>query len=135
MRKLLIAFMLLVGTSAANAQTYRSLNIVPSENVTINSKDGIVVQNITVNNDKTITVTLYNSNHNRDNERNSYIFEWYLSYKGKRVSDYFTEVIRCKNTANRTVYIWPGEVPAGYEKYVTVQLGREPKKKDPRDDD
>lgn len=135
MRKLLIAFMLLVGTSAANAQTYRSLNIVPSENVTINSKEGIVVQGTTVNADKSVTVTLYNSNSNRDNERNTYTFEWYLSYKGKRVSDYYNEAIRCKGTASRTVFIWPGEVPGGNEKYVTVQLGHEPRKKDPRDDD
>ena len=135
MRKMLIVFMLLVGTSTVNAQAYRSLNIVPSENVTINSKDGIVVQNITVNDDKTITVTLYNSNYNRDNERNSYIFEWYLSYKGKRVSDYYTEAIRCRQTGSRTVYCWPNTIPAGHEKYVSVQLGREPRKKDRRDDD
>lgn len=135
MRKLLIAFTLLVFASTANAQAYRSLNIVRSEDVTINSKEGILVQGTTINSDKSVTVTLYNSNSNRDNERNTYTFEWYLSYKGKRVSDYYTEAVRCKNTANRTVYIWPGEVPDGNEKYVTVQLGREPRKKDPRDDD
>ena len=135
MRKLLIAFTLLAVTSAANAQAYVPLNIVPSEDVTIKSKDGIVVQSTTVNTDKSVTITLYNSNSNRDNERNTYTFEWYLSYKGKRVSDYFDEAIRCKHTASRTVYIWPGEVPNGNEKYVTVQLGHEPRKKDPRDDD
>lgn len=135
MRKLLIAFTLLAVTSAANAQAYVPLNIVPSEDVTIKSKDGIVVQSTTVNTDKSVTITLYNSNSNRDNERNTYTFEWYLSYKGKRVSDYFNEAIRCKHTASRTVYIWPGEVPNGNEKYVTVQLGHEPRKKDPRDDD
>lgn len=135
MRKLLIAFMLLVGTSAANAQAYRSLNIVPAEKVTIKSKEGIVVQSTTVNADKSITVTLLNTNANGDNSYDTYTFEWYLSYKGKRVSDYYTEAIRCKRTASRTVYIWPGEVPNGNEKYVTVQLGREQKKKNRRDDD
>jgi len=135
MRKLLIAFMLLVGASAANAQAYRSLNIVPAENVTINSKEGIVVQSTTVNADKSITVTFMNTNANGDNSIDTYTFEWYLSYKGKRVSDYFNEAIRCKRTASRTVYIWPGEVPNGNEKYVTVQLGREQKKKNRRDDD
>lgn len=134
MRKLLIVFMLLAGTFIAKAQ-YVPLNIQRSENVTINSKDGIVVQCTTVNTDKSVTVTLYNSNSNRDNERNTYTFEWYLSYKGKRVSDYYNEAIRCKGTASRTVFIWPGEVPGGNEKYVTVQLGHEPRKKDPRDDD
>lgn len=118
-----------------NAQAYKSLNIIPTENVTINSKEGIVVQSVSVNTDKSITVTFLNTNYDRENERDTYTFEWYLSYKGKRVSDYHNEAIRCKRTENRTVYIWPGEVPNGYEKYVTVQLGREPRKKDPRDDD
>lgn len=135
MRKILIVFMLLVGTSAANAQVYHTLNIVPDEEVTIDSEKGIVVQSTTVNADKSITVTLLNTNANGDNTRDTYIFEWYLSYKGKRVSDYYSESIRCKRTASRTVYIWPGEVPNGNEKYVSVQLGREPRKRDPRDDD
>lgn len=134
MRKLLIAFMLLAGTFTTKAQ-YVPLNIVPAEHVTINSKEGIVVQSATVNADKSITVTLLNTNANGDNSYDTYTFEWYLSYKGKRVSDYFTEAIRCKRTACHTVYIWPGEVPSGNEKYVTVQLGHEPRKKDPRDDD
>lgn len=135
MRKLLIAFMLLVGASAANAQAYRSLNIIPTENVTIKSQEGIVVQSTTVNDNKSITVTFMNSNYNNDGERTTYNFEWYLSYKGKRVSDYYTEAIRCRQTGSRTVYYWPNTVPAGHEKYVSVQLGREPRKKDPRDDD
>lgn len=135
MRKLLIAFMLLVSAVSSNAQTYRSLNIQRSENVTINSKEGIVVQATTVNDDKSITVTFMNSNYNNDGERNTYNFEWYLSYKGERVSDYYTEAIRCRQTGSRTVYYWPNTVPVGHEKYVSVQLGREPRKKDPRDDD
>lgn len=134
MRKLLIVFTLLAGTITAKAQ-YVPINIVPAENVTIKSKEGIVVQSTTVNADKSITVTLLNTNANGDNSYDTYTFEWYLSYKGKRVSDYYNEAIRCKRTASRTVYIWPGEVPSGNEKYVTVQLGHEPRKKDPRDDD
>lgn len=125
----------MVGTSAANAQAYRPLNIQRSENVTVNSKEGIVVQATTINDDKSFTVTFMNSNYNNDGERNTYIFEWYLSYKGKRVSDYYTEAIRCRQTGSRTVYYWPNTVPAGHEKYVSVQLGREPRKKDRRDDD
>ena len=119
----------------ANAQAYRPINIIPTENVTINSKEGIVVQSVSANTDKSVTVTLLNTNYDRENERNTYTFEWYLSYKGKRVSDYYNEAVRCKYTATRKVYVWPGEVPNGYEKYVSVQLGREPRKKDPRDDD
>lgn len=125
----------MVGTSAANAQAYRPLNIQRSENVTVNSKEGIVVQATTINDDKSFTVTFMNSNYNNDGERNTDIFEWYLSYKGKRVSDYYTEAIRCRQTGSRTVYYWPNTVPAGHEKYVSVQLGREPRKKDRRDDD
>ena len=135
MWKLLITFMLLAATPVANAQAYRSLNIITAENVTIKSQEGIVVQSTTVNEDKSITVTFMNSNYNNDGERNTYNFEWYLSYKGKRVSDYYTEAIRCRQTGSRTVYYWPNTVPAGHEKYVSVQLGREPRKKDRRDDD
>lgn len=129
------AFILLVGIAViANAQ-YVPINIISAEEVTIKSKDGIIVQSTTVNTDKTISVTFMNTNYNQENERNTYTFEWYLSYKGNRVSDYYSEAIRCRRTANRTVQFWPGEVPNGYEKYITVQLGREPRKKDPRDDD
>lgn len=134
MRKLLIAIMLLAFTISAKAQ-YVPLNIRSSENVTINSKEGIVVHSKTVNDDKSITVTFMNSNYDNDGERNTYNFEWYLSYKGKRVSDYYAEAIRCRKTDSRTVYYWPNTVPVGHEKYVTVQLGREPCKKDRRDDD
>lgn len=129
------AFILLVGIAVvANAQ-YVPINIISAEEVTIKSKDGIIVQSTTVNTDKTISVTFMNTNYNQENERNTYTFEWYLSYKGNRVSDYYSEAIRCRRTASRTVQFWPGEVPNGYEKYITVQLGREPRKKDPRDDD
>ena len=131
---MMIAFLLLAGTLAANAQ-YSSLRIIPTENVTIKSTDGIVVESTSVNQDKTITVTFRNINSDGDNSRDTYTFEWYLSYKGKRVSDYYTEAIRCRRTASRTVYIWPETVPEGYEKFVTAQLGRESRKKDPRDDD
>lgn len=136
MKKYLLILIFIIGAVFSSpAQAYRSLNIIPTENVTIDSKEGIVVQSVYVNTDRSISVTFSNTNSDRENERDTYTFEWYLSYKGKRVSDYHTEAIRCKRTANRTVYIWPDEVPQGHEKYVTVQLGREPRKKDPRDDD
>lgn len=134
MRKI-VAFILFASMMACAKAQYVPLNIVRAEDVTIESKEGIVVQSTSVNTDKSITVTLYNSNSDRDYERNTYTFVWYLSYKGNRVSDYYTEAIRCKRTSSRTVHFWPGEVPNGNEKYVTVQLGREPRKKDPRDDD
>ncbi|MBQ9472822.1 MAG: hypothetical protein IJU81_00265 [Bacteroidales bacterium] len=140
MRKLLIAFTLLVVTSAVNAQAYKSINVIPSTYVTVSSHDGITVQGTTVNPDKSLTVTFKNNNSNNydsSGEIKTYSFEWYLSYKGKRVSDYFTDAIRCGKTDSHTVHLWPGEVPTGYEKYVTVQLGRErkPIQKDRRDND
>lgn len=62
-------------------------------------------------------------------------FVWYLSYKGKRVSDY------CYSSSNghwrfsKKHRAWPDEVPIGKEKYVTVQLGKEPARQDYRDDE
>ncbi len=133
--KKIIAFFLFTGMVICASAQYVPINIIRAEDVTINSKEGIVVQGTTVNQDRSITVTFMNANYDQDNERNTYTFEWYLSYKGKRVSDYYTEAVRCRRTKNRTVDFWPDEVPKGYEKYVTVQLGREPRKRDPRDDD
>ena len=134
MKKLFTFIIFVSMLVCANAQ-YVPINIIRAEDVTINSKVGIVVQNTSVNTDNSVTVTFMNTNYDQDNERDTYTFEWYLSVKGKRVSDYYTEAIRCRRTSSRIVHFWPGEVPKGYEKYVTVQLGREPKKKDPRDDD
>lgn len=125
-----IVFVLLLGMAVcASAQAYHGINVVVSEEVTITSSDGILVQSITPNKDKSFTVTFYNTNANYPRERDTYTFDWYLSYKGRRVSDYYTEAVRCKSTKSKDVYCWPGEVPSGYEKYVTVQLGREPEKK------
>ena len=69
---------------------------------------------------------------------NAIHFDVYLSYKGKRVSDYYSfgAPPGCNyGSASRTVTVWPDEVPEGHEKYVTVQTGREPAKRDRRDDD
>lgn len=140
MKKILIAFLLLVGVFAAKAQAYRTINVTPTEYVTVNSHEGITIQGTTVNQDKSITVTFKNGNSNNydsTGEIRTYSFEWYLSYKGKRISDYYTDAIRCGKDCSHTVNFWPGEVPSGYEKFITVQLGREqkPKIKDRRDDD
>lgn len=59
---------------------------------------------------------------------------WYLSYKGKRVSDYYHSVARSMSWFTVKSVAWPNEVPKGHEKYVTVQFGKEPEKKDRRDD-
>ena len=131
-----ILFMMGLGLLTTQAQ-YNTINVIREDYVTVSSKEGISVTSVTPNQDKSYTVVLNNNNTNAVGEIKSYCFDWYLSYKGKRVSDYFQETIRCGKTATKQVYCWPGEVPSGYERYVTVQLGKEqkPVKKDPRDDD
>lgn len=140
MRKLFYVLMLMMCSNFICTQVSFAITIIPSTYVTINSHEGIIVQGTTINQDKSITATFKNinsSNYDSSGEVITYSFEWYLSYKGKRVSDYYTDALRCGKTTSHTVFIWPGEVPNGYEKYVTVQLGRERKaiKKDRRDDD
>lgn len=127
-------FVVGIGIHAVKAQ-YWVPNFVEPEYVTISSKDGISVSSVTPNQNNSYTVVLYNNNRGNQHEITSYSFEWYLSYKGERVSDYYQETIRCGQSSSRTVYCWPGEVPAGNERYVTAQLGRQPAKRDPRDDD
>ena len=70
-------------------------------------------------------------------DHNSTAFTWYLSYKDKRVSDYFYDNSGGNRNFYKTVRPWPDEVPSGREEYVTAQLGREPRQhpKDPRDDE
>ena len=136
MRKIVLLMMLFVGIGVHTAKAqYWIPNFVEPEYVTVNSKEGISVGYVTANQNNSYTVVLYNNNRGNQGEITSYNFEWYLSYKGERVSEYYQETIRCGQSASRTVYAWPGEVPAGNEKYVTVQLGKEPTKRDPRDDD
>lgn len=96
---------------------------------THNSYIGIVVEKIVPNTDDSFVVTLYNSNSNDPYDgvtyQTSYNFCWYLSYKGKRVSDYFYSNIKCKKYDVKMVYIYPNEVPNGHERYISVQFGRE----------
>ena len=135
MKKIIIALILFAGTLTANAQNVMENEYSRPEVITeeVESEKGIIVQSTTINSDKSITATFFNRN-NKDftaglrTFKYIYVFKWYISYKVKRVSDYYTEYIPCQQTASRTVYIWPDEVPNGYEKYVTVQLGLEPQR-------
>lgn len=124
-----------MGLSMPAKAQYWIPNFVEPEYVTKSSSSGISVNSITTNYDGSYTVILSNDNGGSLGYVISYSFEWYLSYKGKRVSDYFQETIECGRSSSRTVYCWPDEVPTGNERYVTVQLGREPVKRDRRDDD
>ncbi|MBQ9312859.1 MAG: hypothetical protein IJ213_07435 [Bacteroidales bacterium] len=133
--KKLFLFICLIGLAiGVNAQAYKTINIEPLEHNTISSSTGISVESITVEDGNQYTVTLLNTNRNSSGSRDTYSFTWYLSYKGKRVSDYFQENIPCKKSSSRTVYVWPNTVPAGYGKYVTVQFGVQVIR-DYRDDD
>ena len=136
MKKLLVLTTLFIGIGIQTAKAqYWVPNFREPEYVTISSKEGISISSITPNQNNSYTVSLYNGNTGNQHEITSYSFEWYLSYKGERVSDYYQETIRCGQSSSRTVYAWPGEVPSGNEKYVTAQLVRQPAKRDPRDDD
>lgn len=115
--------------------TVFGINVIYDEYVTVASTQGIVVQSASLNPDKSITVVLKNSNMCNVPEIATYTLEWYLSFKGKRISDYYSAAVRCNKTATQTVYFWPDTVKKGQEKYITVQLGRKGKKKDRRDDD
>ena len=134
MKRYLLLLLGVVTYSTISAQSYRSLNIVEPDIYTTNSHDGIDVRSVIPKSDGSYSVELFNSNYNNGNEVVTYSFEWYLSYKDKRVSDYYKSAIRNRKSEQKTVWAWPDEVPRGYERYVTVQLGREPRAKDYRDD-
>ena len=116
-------------------QAYRPIRLKERTRTDYESSDGIK-PSITVSGDR-FDVELFNSNYNDSNDYTTYTFKWYLSYNGKRVSDYFSERMKCRETEKRSVYAWPNKIPAGHAKYVTVQFGEEPitvnRKKDRRD--
>ncbi len=117
-----------------NAQAYQQINVRMADRITTESSTGIVVNSIAYQNEGTFVVVLENTNHSAYGTVTSNSFYWYLSYKGKRVSDYYQSTIRCGNTREANAVCWPSSVPSGYEKYVTVQLGREYEGKNRRDD-
>lgn len=131
MKKSLLIITFILVTTLAYGQAYHPIRIAPLEYNTHTSHVGIKAT-ITPATDGSYDVVLYNSNRNDDGCRTSYYFTWYLSYKGKKVSDYYENTIGCGASASVSIYAWPNEVPQGYEKYVTVQFGRY---KDRRDDD
>lgn len=136
---LTIIIVLLCNCLSVNAQAYKQINISSVEHNTHSSFKGINVDSIQLQRDGSYSIELYNTNYDDPYDgvsyKTSYSFEWYLSLCGKRVSDYYKSTIRCRKTEIKRVYAWPGKVPKGQEKYVTVQFGREPIQKDRRDDD
>ena len=138
---LTIIIVLLCSCLSVNAQAYKSIKIADVEYNTHSSFQGVNVNSIQPQNDDSYMVTFYNTNYNDPYDgvsyKTSYSFEWYLSYCGKRVSDYYKSTIRCRTKETKKVYAWTAKVPKGHERYVTVQFGREPREiiKDRRDDD
>lgn len=139
MRKLFLTLCSVIVCMAASGQAYRQIRIADEVSNTHNSYSGVEVRTITPLSDGSYSVTLFNSNYNDPYDgvsyRTSYSFCWYLLYKGKRISDYYQSTIRCRASDKKNVWAWLDEVPKGYEKYVSVQLGREAVRRDSRDDD
>lgn len=136
-RKIILIFTTIFICSLSYSQAYKSINIGPApEYVTIESFAGIDINAISYSHSTGFSITFFNTNYNYQGERNNYSFDYYLSYKGKRVSDYFSTNISCRREKTiSNIYVWPSTVPAGNEKYVTVQFGREKPKRDRRDDE
>lgn len=78
-------------------------------------------------------VRFFNNSSDLPNETKATRFTWYLSYKGKRVSDYYNTFVIFQSAKKVTVYSWPDEVPRGHEKYVIVKFGKEQLAESPKD--
>ena len=136
-KKILSLLLLLIVTIGASAQ-YVVPNFRSADRYTSSNMSAISVEIITpISGDENCyEITFLDSqNVNRAVEQYATSFKFYLSYKGKRVSEYQSANSNYKYTFTYKCYAWPDMVPKGYEKYVTVQIGNEPRKKDPRDDD
>ena len=140
LKKTLILFQLLlmapIGTFAQSAYVvpnFRSADKYSSTNMNAISLESITPLS---NNEYGYEIKFCDTqNTNRAVEQYATSFTFYLSYKGKRISDYQTANSNYKYHFTCTCYIWPNAIPKGHERYVTVQMGKEPIKKDPRDDD
>lgn len=130
MKRIIYFTLSLCFCSLIYGQAYRPITIADVDYVTINSTNGISVDSIIYGKDGYYSVYLKNNNYNNSGERNTYTFQWYLSYKGKRVSDHFDAALKCREQKYIKVLCWPDEVPKGNEKYVTVQLGKEKNRRD-----
>lgn len=129
MKKLILSIIFAHCVVLGYCQTYHNIEVSGVEYNTHNSSSGIQVKSISPQTNGTYAVEFYNTNQNDPyygvSYVTSYCFDWYLSYCGKRVSDYYTSTIRCRKSESRAVYAWPNAVPKGDENYVTIQFGRE----------
>lgn len=128
--------MLLIVAVGASAQ-YVVPNFRSADRYTSSNMSAISVEIITpISGDENCyEITFLDSqNVNRAVEQYATSFKFYLSYKGRRISDYKLANSNYQYKFTYKCYVWPDMVPKGYEKYVTVQIGDEPKKRDRRDD-
>ena len=138
LKKFLSFFLLLAIAIGANAQAYVVPNFRSADRCSSTNMNAISVESITpVSGDVNGYQIKFCDSQNIDRAVKQYAtsFKFYLSYKGKRVSDYKMANSNYQYHFTSTCYTWPNSVPKGYEKYVSVQIGVEQKKKDPRDDD
>lgn len=133
MKGLIVTIVVLISLSA-NAQYY-PIRIAERTYTTLTSFSGIDCKSITPLGDNCYSVEFYNNNYNEPNDITTYSFDYYLSYRGKRISDYYKMNIKCRRSETVKVYMWPDGVSNAYARYVTVQFGKEPAQKDSRDDD
>jgi len=138
-KKLLSLILFLMIAIGASAQAYAIPRFRSADRYSSSDMSAISVESITpISGDENGYVIKFcdSQNVNRAEEQYATAFKFYLSYKGKRVSDYKMANSDYQYHFSCTCYVWPDSVPAGYEKYVTVQIGTEPSdiKKDRRDD-
>jgi hypothetical protein len=127
--------MVAIGVYAQSA--YKVPNFRSADRYTSSKMSAISVEMITpISGDENgYEITFLDSqNVNRAVEQYATSFKFYLSYKGKRISEYQSANSNYKYTFTYKCYVWPGMVPKGNEKYVTAQIGEEPQKRDRRDD-
>lgn len=101
------------------------------------AQSDVSVSKIERNTDGSYKVSFVDNSNVYLSDHNETAFIWYLSYKGKRVSDYFHSNSNGYRSFWKAGFAWPDEVPVGHEKYVTAQIGKESESihKDSRDDE
>lgn len=137
LKKVLNIFLLGAIIITSSAQAYVVPNFRSADRYSSTNMSAISVESIIpISGDENAYEIKFCDSQNVDRAVEQYAtaFKFYLSYKGKRVSDYKTANSNYQFRFSCKCYIWPDMVPRGYEKYVTVQIGEEPKKTDRRDD-
>ena len=128
-KKLTCFLLLLMGIIEVSAQSAYSVpNFRSADKETSTDESAISVDYITpiAGDENGYEISFRDAqNVNRAVEQYATSFKFYLSYKGKRVSDYKSANSNYKYKFTYKWYVWPNIVPKGDEKYVTAQIGME----------